>query len=331
MVFRHETLCVLLMNNTCNTAWCLWAKCQHICDVSKAWQETCFTTAAAQHYPSKQNTPYDQAWFEGVHCIYLTATGKLLIKLTVFDSFVWSGWGPSSRSGASELYQTDSSPFKIAQIISFQGPEMLKNEDFIEHSFRWYFYWSRILNLWLLLFLFWVTFTSKGLNITSTTDYILLTALESHWPVETDHSPKFRMTDINHKTRTAHSLLSTNHQVAATSAPPNITCTNVKPLETSISFPMSCHCNCIMHTYGTAKHRSCQVGPTQPNPWGIHIWAAVPPWCGPDLFPLQGCPAPVGKAWFGFIEWHSTHASLGLKTQPQEGHPLRMFVTQHLL
>lgn len=69
----------------------------------------------------------------------------------------------------------------------------------------------------------------------------------------------------------------------------------------------------------------------KPNPWGIHIWATVSPGFGRDLFPLHGCLAPVGKSWFGFSEWHSTHASLGLKTQPQELQPMWMFVTQCLL
>lgn len=44
-----------------------------------------------------------------------------------------------------------------------------------------------------------VTFTSpEGQNSTSTTDYIVLTALESQWPVETDPSPTFKTTNINH-------------------------------------------------------------------------------------------------------------------------------------
>lgn len=38
------------------------------------------------------------------------------------------------------------------------------------------------------------------------------------------------------------------------------------------------------------------------------------PELGPDMFPLHGCLAPLGKRSFGSSKWHPTHASFGLKT-----------------
>lgn len=70
-----------------------------------------------------------------------------------------------------------------------------------------------------------------------------------------------KRTDNNHMTRTAHSLLSKNRQVAATVHLQDITCADDRSLETSVPFPPSYLCYSPTQKYGTAKlHASFQVG-----------------------------------------------------------------------
>lgn len=108
------------------------------------------------------------------------------------------------------------------------------------------------------------------------------------------------------------------------SAPLHIICTDDRHLETSVPFPASYHCYNPTCKYGTIKPtEQAGMGPIQnQTPGGIHFQAAVQPgvWSRTCFFSV-GARHSVGNPGFSFSEWHSTHAPLGLKTQPQELHP----------
>lgn len=73
--------------------------------------------------------------------------------------------------------------------------------------------------------------------------------------------------------------------------------------------------------YGTAKSEPAAGMEVIPNQTPEEF--TFGPEFGPDVFLLSGCLAPLGKSWFGFVEWHPTHdTTAGITPYMSVCHPV---------